>query len=820
MRSLSSTSPALLAAVGAATFLSVAGILSADAVPKAKQWASKSSASKQRTGEQVYKQECAACHGPKGEGTKAHRKTLAGTQSVGQLATFIAKSMPPGPGKKLPKADAQKVAGYIHGAFYSPLAQERNRPARIELSRLTVRQYRNAVADLVGSFRAPVRLDERRGLRAEYFKTGRFRGERVLERVDPQIQFDFGTAGALPEQNDPYTFAMRWEGSVLAPDTGEYEIILKTEHAARLWINDLQRPLIDALVKSGNDNEYRASAYLMGGRAYALRLEFSKGVQGVDNLAKLKEKPPQKASVMLEWRPPHRAPEVISQRSLSPVVGPEVYTVQTPFPPDDRSIGYERGTSISKEWNEATTEAAIETATYVAAKADELAGIRVSNRAATGFSGNPAGIRLDREGQDTPPAERTAKLRAFCRQFVERAFRRPLTDDVAKQYVDRQFEGAPDLETAVKRIVLLTLKSPRFLYREMGSGTPDPYDVAARLSFGLWDSLPDQDLLKAAAAGELVTRDQVAKQAERMAADLRTWAKLREFFLQWLKVDNHPDLAKNPKRYPEFDQAVASDLRTSLELSLEKVVWSERSDFRELLLTDKFVLNGRLAKIYGVNLPPDAPFQEASLEPVERAGILTHPYLLASFAYLDGSSPIHRGVLISRNLLGRALQPPPEAFTPLPANLHPKLTTRQRVAMQTKPAACMSCHSMINPLGFTLERFDAIGRLREKENGLPVDASGSYQSRSGQTVKFNGARDLANFLAGSDEAHTAFVERLFHHLVKQPVRAFGPNTMTDLKRSFRTNGFSIRKQMVEVMALTALKREEGLNGRRQALSKR
>jgi len=362
------------------------------------------------------------------------------------------------------------------------------------------------------------------------------------------------------------------------------------------------------------------------------------------------------------------------------------------------------------------------------------------------------------------------------------------------------------VETAVKRCVLLTLKSPRFLYRELSTGEADAYDVASRLSFGLWDSLPDGELLKAAAASELSTREQVARHAERMLQDPRSRAKLHEFFLQWLKVDHYPDLAKDAKRFPGFDPAVASDLRTSLELGLDQVVWSERSDFRELLLSDKLFLNGRLAKVYGLDLPADAPFQPVSLDPAERAGVLTHPYLLASFAYVDTSSPIHRGVLVARNMLGRLLQPPPAAFTPLAAELHPNLTTRQRVMVQTKPEACASCHNMINPLGFTLEKFDAIGRLRAQENGRPVDATGSYVARSGKTVKFSGSRELASYLATSEEAHAAFVEKLFQYLVKQPVRAFGPDTLPNLEKSFAANGYSIRKQLVESMAVSALKR--------------
>jgi hypothetical protein len=296
----------------------------------------------------------------------------------------------------------------------------------------------------------------------------------------------------------------------------------------------------------------------------------------------------------------------------------------------------------------------------------------------------------------------------------------------------------------------------------------------------------------------------VTAQAERMLADPRARAKLREFFFQWLKVDQYPDLAKDSKRFPEFDPAVASDLRTSLELTLNEVIWSERSDFRELFLGNKLFLNGRLAKVYGVDLPANAPFQSVALDPAERSGILTHPYLLASLAYLDTSSPIHRGVLIARNLLGRTLQPPPDAFTPLPADAHPNMTTRQRVSLQTKPGACAGCHDLINPLGFTLEKFDAIGRFRVKENAQPVDATGMYQPLTGKPVKFTGVKDLSGYLAGSEEAQSAFVEKLFQHLIKQPVRAYGPQTPGVLKQSFKAGGYSIKKQLVETMAVAVL----------------
>lgn len=761
------------------------------------------------TGEQIYKKTCVACHGANGEGVKGkYEQALAGDKSVAQLSKLIAKTMPEDDPGTLSAADADKVAEYVFEAFYSKAARDRNAPPRIELARLTVKQYRNAVADLVGSFRPPMKQDARRGLKGEYFNArGIQANKRSIERIDPQVKFDFGPNAPDPDPNkfDPYQFSIRWTGSVIADETGLYEFVVKTEHAARLCVNDPNKPLIDVWVKSGSDTEFRAPVFLLAGRAYYLRLEFSKAKQGVDDTKKLKEKPKINASVALEWKPPMGAAGVIPTRNLIPSEAPEVYLSSAPFPPDDKSYSWVRGTAISKAWDAATTDAALDAAAYLAVVADELAGVSGANQRRRDMgSGNPAGINLDSQGGAvavTP--ERIAKLKAFCRTFAERAFRRPLSDDLAKLIIDRPFETAKDPADAVKRVALFVLKSPRFLYREAATN-PDAYDVASRLSFALWDSIPDKDLYQAAKDGKLATKAEVAKQAERMLADPRAKAKLHEFLLAWLKVDRSLDLAKDPKKFPGFDPAVIGDLRTSLELGLDDVLNGDGADFRRLLLDEDVYLNDRLATFYSGTKPPAADFQKVKLDPGHRAGVLSHPYLLAAYAYTGETSPIHRGVFLARGMLGIVLRQPPEAIAPVPPDLHPGLTTRERVAMQTTPNACMTCHSVINPLGFTLENFDAVGRYRDKEHAKPVDATGTYQTRSGETKTFKGVTELAKFLAASEEVHASFTEQLVHHLVQQPVRAYGPDTLDGLRRSFAGNAFNVKKLAVEILATTAL----------------
>ncbi len=728
----------------------------------------------------VFKTKCASCHGAAGEGTsKNYPQPLVGDLSIGELTRYIEKTMPEDKPGTCVGEEAARVAEYIHGTFYSPTAQARNKPARIELSRLTVRQYRNAVADLIGSFRQEARPDSQQGLRGEYFKSRRHNGkDRAIERIDPVVAFNFEDKSPDAEKMEPHEFSIRWEGSVQAPETGEYEFIVRTDQSMRLWVNDLNAPLIDAYVKSGSGTEYSQSLFLLGGRSYSLKLEFSKAKQGVDD-KKAKEKPPAKAMISLEWKRPHGVAEVIPARQLSPGRFPETFVVTTPFPPDDRSIGYERGTSISKEWDQATTDAAIDVAAYVLAHLTELSGVK------------------------SDAGDREPRLREFGRKFAERAFRRPLTDEQRQLYIDQQFTEGGDPTAAVKQVVLLVLKSPRFLYREIGE-TADAYDVASRMAFGLWDSLPDKVLLDAAAKGELATREQVVSQAERMVNDPRCRSKLRDFLMQWLKVEHAPDVAKDSAKFPEFSAVIAGDLRTSLELMLDELIASDGSDFRQLLLSESLHLNGRLAKFYGVDLPEEAAFQKIDLNPGERAGVLSHPYLMTGFAYSATSSPIHRGVFIARSVLGRSLRPPPEAVVPFAPDLHADLTTRERVALQTQPETCMACHRLINPLGFTLEHFDAVGRYRKEEQGKSVDTTGAYRTRTGELATFNGVRELAQYLAASEETHAAFVQQLFHNVVKQPVRAYGSGTHTKLRQAFADGGFSIRKLLVEIIAESAL----------------
>jgi hypothetical protein len=289
-----------------------------------------------------------------------------------------------------------------------------------------------------------------------------------------------------------------------------------------------------------------------------------------------------------------------------------------------------------------------------------------------------------------------------------------------------------------------------------------------------------------------------------MLRDHRTRAKLRQFFQHWLDMEEAQDLSKDTTAFPDFNESVLADLRTSLDLFIDEVVWSDSSDYRQLLLANYLFLNERLAKFYGVPAPAGGEFEKVSFQPRERTGVITHPFLLSMFAYNKSSSPIHRGVFLTRNIVGRALRPPIMAIEFMDGRFDPSLTMREKVSELTRPAACQTCHSVINPLGFSLENYDAVGRYRMTDNRKPVDTTSEYPTADGKMVRLSGARDVAEYAAKNEEAHRGFIQQLFHHTVKQPVGAYGPETLENLRRGFAASGYSIQKLLVEIVKVSAL----------------
>jgi hypothetical protein len=722
------------------------------------------------SGEQIYSRLCAKCHGDQGEGVaNEHDEPLVGDWSIEKLTRVIIRTMPDDEPKQCVGNNAKRVARYIYDTFYSPDAQVRNKPPRIELARLTNRQYLHSVADLIGSFTGQSEFGQAGGLKAGYYNSrNHSRNKHSLERTDATVDFQYGGGTPAPDNKEykAEEFSMRWSGSVFAEETGDHEFIVTSENGVRLWVNNMDLKLIEGWVSSGELRELNGTIRLIGGRAYPLRLDFFKYKS-------------RSASVKLEWHPPHRARQVIPARSLSPASTRSTFVMRQPFPPDDSSAGYERGSAVSKQWDEAATFAAIEAANWVAEHLDPLAGTSATDK------------------------DRLAKTRAFSHQFAKRAFRRPLDAEQQRFFIDSRFAGRKPLTDSVKEVVLLTLKSPRFLYPDLGQA--DDYSVATRLALGLWDSMPDDELLRAAAAGRLNTPDEARQQALRMLRDSRSRAKLRDTFHHWLGIDHAEEIAKDTEQYPNYDKSLEADLRTSLNIFLDNIVWrTAGADFRKLLNSRHLPFNERLARFYGAQRVKHHGEFGPSFFDHERAGLLTHPYLLALYSYHNATSPIHRGVFITRHVLGRSLKPPAEAVVFKDEAFAPDMTMREKVTQLTKADACMTCHGIINPLGFALEQFDGIGRLRDTEKGRPINTISDYLSADGSAVRLTSAGDLARHATESPSAQNGFIEMLFNQVAKQPVRAYGSGVLNRLRGDFAASGFNVQFLLAETAVINAL----------------
>ena len=343
---------------------------------------------------------------------------------------------------------------------------------------------------------------------------------------------------------------------------------------------------------------------------------------------------------------------------------------------------------------------------------------------------------------------------------------------------------------------MLILTSPYFLYPSLNRGDdrkPDDYTVAAHLALSLWDSVPDKELWEAANQKRLGKETEITNQLSRMMSDSRTKAKTRSFFYHWLNLSEKEDLGKDPKLFPNFDQRMIADLRTSFDLFIENVIWSPSSDYRKLFTENKIYLNKRLANFYSAPTPKEDSFKLLLTPDKKRAGLFTHPYVLTAFSYHKQTSPIHRGVYLSRNILGRFLKPPPNAIEFKDTDFKPDLTMREKVTHLTKDENCMACHSIINPIGFSLENYDATGRFRTHEKNKPIDTVSDYPTPEDSIVKITGPDDLARLAVESPEAHRAFLKHLFHHLIQQPINAYGFEAISSLRKTFVDNNFHVRK---------------------------
>jgi mono/diheme cytochrome c family protein len=363
----------------------------------------------------------------------------------------------------------------------------------------------------------------------------------------------------------------------------------------------------------------------------------------------------------------------------------------------------------------------------------------------------------------TRPADEAACAQQIISTLARRAFRRPVTGDELKPVMALFEQGRKErgFEAGIELALQQLLVSPHFLFRierdpdrtgdgAFGAGAEPggPYrisdlELASRLAFFLWSSLPDDELIEVASRRRLREPSELTRQVQRMLADPRSRALSENFASQWLHLRNVSAVVPYEVMFPDFDEGLRRALRTETEMLFDSIVRDDRPVL-ELLSADYTFLNERLARHYGIPHIYGTHFRRVTLTDPRRFGLLGHGSVLSVTSQANRTSPVNRGKFILENLIGTPPPPPPPNVPPLPDKkdrAKPR-TARELMAAHRANPVCASCHNIMDPPGLALENFDAVGRWRDTEDGLPIDASGAMPDGT----KFDGVVGLREVL--------------------------------------------------------------------------
>ena len=343
--------------------------------------------------------------------------------------------------------------------------------------------------------------------------------------------------------------------------------------------------------------------------------------------------------------------------------------------------------------------------------------------------------------------------------LARRAYRRPVTDGDLEVLLDFYATGRNKggFETGIQNALQLILANPKFLFRSepnpvgVASGTAyrlGDLELASRLSFFLWSSIPDDQLLIVAAEGRLKDAAVLDQQVRRMLSDPRSNAIVNNFAGQWLFLRNLQSVRPDNREFPDFDDNLRQAFRRETELFFESIMRENRSVL-DLLTADYTFVNERLARHYGIPNVYGSRFRRVKLDGEARRGLLGHGSILTVTSYPNRTSPVLRGKWILENLLGTPPPPPPPNVPALDENDEGRdaASVRERLEEHRRNPACASCHAVMDPLGFALENFDAIGEWRVREKGGSIDALGQLADGS----KVDGPATLRQALTSRPE---------------------------------------------------------------------
>lgn len=397
-------------------------------------------------------------------------------------------------------------------------------------------------------------------------------------------------------------------------------------------------------------------------------------------------------------------------------------------------------------------------------------------------------------------SDKRACARNFVQRIGSRAYRAPLTDatDIERHLKLYDLGAKTSHEHGVELVLRGMLQSSRFLYRvELGSEEKvadnavrlSDYELAARLSYTFWKSLPDATLSDAAAAGKLRTPAELNAQLTRMLADPKGKSALSQFLATFMHLSRVPTLVKDPALYPEWQSdAFRSALSEQARRFFQHVLEQENGALAALLTSTSVPINQTLADLYGVRAGAD--FSLVARDDGHTAGLLSLPAFLAIQAKPNESSPVYRGKFVRESLLCQQLPAPP-ANIPKPPEVQADVSTRERSRQHEADPSCNVCHKLLDPVGFGFESFDGIGRFRSTDGGRTVDASGALVGTRDADGEFDGVVELGARLAESAQVEECMTRQWFRFALGRFEQGVDDCTLTRVVDAFHAEGASL-----------------------------
>jgi hypothetical protein len=415
------------------------------------------------------------------------------------------------------------------------------------------------------------------------------------------------------------------------------------------------------------------------------------------------------------------------------------------------------------------------------------------------------------------PASGTDCVRQILRAFTRRAWRRPPTDEELGRLVELTAvarDAGDDAVAGLKLALVAALVSPHFLFRveldaEPGARDAHPlsgFELASRLSYFLWSSMPDDELLAAAEQGRLGTAALVRAQAEHMLADPRAEAMIDNFAGQWLFTRALADHAPDAATYPAYDAQLAAAMRAETRRFFRAFLF-EDLPLDQLFTADFTYVNDRLAAHYGMRPPGTTELVRVSLEGTPRRGLLTQGSILTVTSHPRRTSPVKRGKWLLDQLLCEPPPPPPPGVEGLPGEMGPVTgSVRDRLEQHRQNEVCAACHAQIDPLGFALEGFDGIGASRIDDNGYPVDTRGELPDGRA----FDGPAELAALLAVDPRVYRCMTEKLYTYaLGRRPDTRDARVHVDELAGELTAGGHRLRELVLAIVTHDAFLTRRG-----------